>query len=296
MKRVRSPQAGLWGFYPLDKQSLLREIEKCFQDKRFGPGSIPKEKIHRYTVVGGIAPHAGYEYSGACAAHLYKEIGENVDHVDTVIVIGTNHTGYGGAITTCRTFIWTTPLGTIDIDEEFINELLREYPTIEENELAHYREHSVEVQLPFLQYTIKEFRLVPIVVKEIDYRMASECAKALVDVATKLHRAVLLIASSDFTHHGEYYGYVLYTENVSKNVRDLDMQFIDKILKLDTSGFLNLVKKFNSTICGIGAIAITMEYAKIVNAKTKLLMYYNSGELTHDESMVVGYASILFYK
>jgi AmmeMemoRadiSam system protein B len=296
---VREPQAGVWGFYPLDRGELLKTIESCFTDARFGPGRLPGRGEPRYAmVVGGVAPHAGYSYSGPCAAHLYLELAENPPKPETVVVMGTNHTGYGGIFTTTTRFRkWATPLGTVDVDLEFIRELIRTYPKVEDDYLAHLREHSVEVELPFLQYIYgNSFKLVPIVVKEVTERLAREMAEALRETAEKLGRTIVFIASSDFTHHGYMYDYVIFTSNIRENVAKLDRMIIDYILQLDTKGFLNTIYKYGATVCGYGAIATLIEYARMLGARAKLLKYYNSADVTGDESAVVGYASILFYK
>jgi len=296
---VREPQAGIWGFYPLDRSELLKTIEDCFRDGRFGPGRLPGKGGPRYSsVVGGVAPHAGYGYSGPCAAHLYLELAENPPKPDTVVVMGTNHTGYGGIFTTTTRFKkWATPLGTVDVDLEFIRELIRIYPKVEDDYLAHMREHSVEVELPFLQYIYgSSFKLVPIVVKEVTERLAREMAEAIRETAEKLGRTIVFIASSDFTHHGYMYDYVIFTSNIRENVAKLDRMIIDYILQLDTKGFLNTIYKYGATVCGYGAIATLIEYARLQGAKAKLLKYYNSADVTGDESAVVGYASILFHK
>jgi len=294
VKEVRAAQAALWGFYPLKRDQLINELRRCFEDSVWGPGSLPRGYVGELKVIGGIAPHAGYSYSGPCAAHLYKVIGENVRDVNTVIVLGTNHTGLGGAITTTKRYIWSTPLGDVDTDDEFINELLK-INLVEEEPLAHLEEHSVEVQLPFLQFVLKsKFKLVPIVVRELNVSMLRSMAKAIKDISDKLQRNILLIASSDFTHHGSMYGYVLYTTAVARKVRELDMLFINHILKLDTEGFIKSIKEYGATVCGPGAIAILMEFVKSVGGKAKLLKYYNSAELTGQEDVAVGYASIVF--
>jgi len=294
VKEVRAAQAALWGFYPLKRDQLINELRRCFEDGVWGPGSLPRGYVGELKIIGGIAPHAGYSYSGPCAAHLYKVIGENVRDVNTVIILGTNHTGLGGAITTTKRYIWSTPLGEVDTDDEFINELLK-INLVEEEPLAHLEEHSVEVQLPFLQFVLKnKFKLVPIVVRELNVSVLRSMAKAIKDISDKLQRNILLIASSDFTHHGSMYGYILYTTAVARKVRELDMLFINHILKLDTEGFIKSLREYGATVCGPGAIAILMEFVKSVGGKAKLLKYYNSAELTGQEDVAVGYASIVF--
>ena len=247
-------------------------------------------------MLGGVVPHAGYSYSGPCAAYFYKEVGESSEKPDTVVVIGTNHSGYGGDVTTASQYkVWATPLGSVEVDIKFIEELKRVYPALDDDPVAHMREHSVEVQLPFLQYVLGEkFKLVPIVVKWIEYEVAKDFAKAVLSASRSLNRKLLIVASTDFTHHGAMYGYVLFRDKVAFNVRKLDTEFIEEILRLDTRAFLNKLRKYDATVCGPGAVAISMEFAKLAGATPKLLKYYNSAELTGDDSAAVGYAAIAF--
>ncbi len=296
---VREPRAALWGFYPAEKNALIRMLEQSFKDPRFGPGRLPKPASRLDNkIVGGVVPHAGYTYSGACAAHFYLELAERNETPDTVVIVGTNHTGYGGIFTTTSRYkLWATPLGTVEADIEFIEELKRETQRVVEDPLAHLNEHSIEVQLPFLQYIYgNKFKLVPVVAKEATERAARDFAEAVHSVAERLGRRIVFLASSDFTHHGPMYNYVVFTENVRENVTKLDLKVIEQILELDTAGFLKTIVETGATVCGIGAIAALIEYAKIIGAKPRLLKYYNSGDVTGDEDAVVGYAAIVFEK
>ena len=296
---VRMPQAGLWGFYPLDREELIKTIEWCFRDNRFGPGRLPERGSRlEYEPVAGVAPHAGYTYSGPCAAHLYLELAENLPEVDTVVVIGTNHTGYGGVYTTTARFrAWATPLGTVEVDLEFIEELVGgSNGLVVDDPLAHIQEHSVEVQLPFLQYIYgNDFYLVPMVSKEAGPREAAELAKLVAEVASRLGRRIVVIASSDFTHHGPMYGYVIFKEDIVESVARLDESLIERVVELDTVGFARLLAETGATVCGPGAIMAAMEYSRLRGVERgRKLCYYNSGMVTGDESAVVGYASIIF--
>ncbi len=295
---VRAPQAAVWGFYPINADSLRAAIENCFRNPSFGPGRPPSRgsRASEGPVIGGVAPHAGYEFSGPCAAYLYLELAERTPAIDTVVIIGSNHTGFGGTFTTTKMFRkWATPLGEVSVDLEFVEMLLKKCPLVVDDASAHLREHSVEVQLPFLQYVYgNSFSLVPLVAKHVEVDEARDLAKAIKSIAQELGKRIVVIASSDFTHHGAYYGYVLFRDNIVENVKKLDLEFINAILNLDTRRFLNLIRKYDSTVCGYGAIAVAMEFAKLENARAKLLKYYNSGEVTGEEDMVVGYAAISF--
>ncbi|MCE4614088.1 MAG: AmmeMemoRadiSam system protein B [Desulfurococcales archaeon] len=290
---AREPVAGIWGFYPLDKDLLLKSIKRCYLDKEFGPGKLPEDKSQE-SVHGGIAPHAGYTYSGPCTAWLYLDLAEKSVDFDTVVVIGTNHTGFGGDLTTTSAFDeWITPLGRVLVDMEVVRGLLGDMRGIVDNRRAHEQEHSIEVQIPFAQFALKgDWRLVPIVTKPFTPDKARYYAENIMKVLGDLDRKPLFIVSSDFTHHGPMYGYVLYTVNPIDKVGELDRSFIKKITEKDTIGFFNMVREYNSTICGWPGIMILMEIARGKGWELRLLKYYNSGELTGDPSVIVGYSSL----
>ncbi len=289
---AREPFAGIWGFYPLDRGLLEKTIERCFQDTDYGPGRLPSVR-KASSVYGGITPHAGYTYSGPCAAHLYLELAEKHVDFDTLVIIGTNHTGIGGDLTTTSAYNeWVTPLGSVPVDVEAVGKLVSEAGIADER-YAHDREHSVEVQLPFAQYALGTgWRLIPIVAKPFTPEKARAYAKRILGVMEELARKPLFIVSSDFTHHGPSYGYVLFTVDPISKVRDLDLAFISRITALDLKGFYKMVEEYNATICGWPAIMVLMEIARIKGWSLRLLKYYNSGELTGDPSVIVGYASI----
>jgi len=295
--RVRQPYAALIGFYPADPQELEEAIKRSFLDERLGPGRLPGPPTREAPLpLGGVAPHAGYSYSGPAAAHLYLELAESLYRPDTVVIIGTNHTGRGGIFTATTYWdLWRTPLGDVPVDKEFVEELARRYPGLVDDPSAHAEEHSVEVELPFLQYTYHghSWSLVPIVAKDATPRIAREMASALLGAAEALGRRMLVIASSDFTHHGYMYGYVVFTENIRENVAKLDLWIIEKILQLDTEGFIARIAETGATVCGYAAIAVLIEYVKALGGEMRLLKYYNSADVTGDEDIVVGYAAIL---
>ena len=281
------------GFYPNNPEELKKAIEFCFLDKKFGPGYIPKDRKYNKKLVAGIVPHAGYIYSGPCAAWLYKELYENWDF-DTIIILGTNHSGLGSNFSMYITDDWLTPFGIVKTDKEFGKYLIKNSEAVEDP-LPHLYEHSIEVQLPFLQYISDNFRLVPILVKDISIHKAEEFAKVILEASKELNRKVFVLISSDFTHHGKAYGYILFREDPIRNVRRLDMQYIKAILSKDSRSFLDLIKNYNGTVCGKYPIIVFIEYIKQYNARVKLLKYYNSGEVMGDEDVIVGYASIVSF-
>ncbi len=298
-ERVRQPYAALIGFYPADPDSLIKTIESSFLDSRWGPGRLPRGPVEDTAPLGGVAPHAGYSYSGPAAAHLFLALAESRFRPDTVVIVGTNHTGYGGIYTTATSWeAWATPLGEVPVDLEMIEQLLRETGRVVDEPLAHVQEHSVEVELPFLQYIYRghDWSLVPITARDATPSMARELAEAVARAAERLGRRILFLASSDFTHHGPMYGYVVFTENIAENVRRLDLSIIEPILRLDLDGFYKRIIETGATVCGYSAIAALIEYTRLHEGKMRLLQYYNSAELTGEEEIAVGYAAILAEK
>jgi len=285
-------------FYPGDRARLERTLERLFMDERFGPGGLPIGGPSAQLTVAGVAPHAGYMYSGPVAAHLYKRVAESHPRIDTAVIIGTNHSGIGSTyVTTSRYSSWVTPLGEVKVDLDFIEELRKLYPALEDNEVPHEYEHSVEVQLPFLQFIYGDrFQLVPIVAKWPRVEEAKRLAEAIAEASRALGRLTIVIASSDFTHHGYIYDYVVFHEKPNEGVKLMDSEYIEKILTLDTEGFLEAVRRNQGTVCGVGAVAAVIEYSKLMDAKARLLKYYTSADVTGDEDIVVGYAAIEFFK
>jgi len=268
-------------FYPSGKEELKISIERSYSSK-FGPDS--KEKID---VFGAVCPHAGYPYSGACAAHCYNQIKNQ--RYDIFIILGTNHAGIGNSCVSLDDF--KTPLGIARNDTEFTKSIM-EKCSLKENKKAHSQEHSIEVQLPFLQHIYGEINIAPVM---IDFRADYKAiAKGLAEVIRKSGKKVCIIASSDFTHYGVGYGFVPFMDNIKENLEQFDFQAILKILALDSAGFLEYIKDTGATICGAYAIAALIEVCRLLGKKeTKLMKYYTSGDVTGDYSSAVGYASMI---
>ncbi|MCE4617650.1 MAG: AmmeMemoRadiSam system protein B [Desulfurococcales archaeon] len=296
--KIREPVAGFWGFYPVDRDQLIRELEWCFDNTPYGPGRRPVlgEPQSQRWVVGGIVPHAGYRYSGPCAAWFYHALAESGYRFDTVIILGTNHTGYGGALTTTSLYDeWETPLGKVPVAVDVVEELKQGGVAMDEPR-ALKEEHSVEVQLPFLQYISDwEWQLVPLTAKPIDVSNARHLGKRLLEIIKEKSERPLFIVSSDFTHHGYIYGYVLFDKDIVENVASLDNMFIQRILELDLDGFFMLMRKYMATVCGWPAIMLLIHQAELEGWEPRLLKYYNSGHISGRDDIVVGYASIAFY-
>ena len=281
--RVRRPtQAG--SFYAGDAKALRVEIENCFLHK-FGPGNLPKiESKGPRKIVGLVCPHAGYMYSGPVAANAYFELALD-GKPDVVVVLGPNHTGYGSALALMDAGIWQTPLGDVEVDTAVAHEIVSKTRLVDVDEIAHKYEHSIEVQLPFLQYLYGDkFRLVPICFGMQDLASAEEVGRALVEVLAV--RNAIIIASSDFTHYES-----------QASAAKKDGAAIKAVESMDARKFLTVVESENVTACGYGPIATLITAANGLMAKeARLLQYKTSGDITGDKSSVVGYAALSFSK
>lgn len=269
-------------FYPSAADELNQLIELSFKERRFGPGDLPPSKeLGRRRIYGIISPHAGYVYSGAVAANGYYEASSM--NFDRVVMIGPNHYGIGTGLATVRDGIWETPLGQVEIDTELASRISENSGILDFDDLAHSRDHCLEVQLPFLQYIKKnQFKLVPIIMIMQDKVTASEIGESIADSTRTLN--ALLVASSDFTH---------YEPNSEAHRKDLEL--IEAILSLDIAIFYTTLERLNVSACGYGAIASIMTAAKSLGAtKGELLRYATSGDIIGDTNNVVGYASIIF--
>jgi AmmeMemoRadiSam system protein B len=277
---IRKPAvAGL--FYELDPDSLRKQIEWCFQHQ-LGPGSIPKIGNKR-SIKGVIAPHAGYIYSGPVAAHSYYEIAKD-GFPETFIILCPNHTGLGSGISTMNQGSWETPLGYADIDTEFADLMVQNSGIIDVNPEAHLKEHSAEVQLPFLQYLKPDFQFVPVTMWMQDMETSAEIGVSIQKTASELGRDVVVIASTDFTHY-----------QPQKVAETQDMQVIDAIKVMDENLMMERVKQLNVSMCGYGPVAATIVTTKKMGATMcEFKKYATSGDATGDTGSVVAYASAVF--
>ncbi len=283
MPKVRLPtQAGT--FYEGKPRQLRQQIEECFLS-RLGPGDLPKIANHGLSkIVGLVCPHAGYMFSGPVAAHAYAQLSSD-GRPDTVILLGPNHQGVGSGIAIMNEGIWRTPLGDLEIDLEVADRISSKSGIIDVDSYAHSMEHSIEVQLPFLQYLYgSDFKIVPICFLMQDLATAKEIGEAVAEAVVNLNAVV--IASSDMSHY--------VPEQVA---RTNDLLAIREIENMDENRFLEVVESKGITACGYGPIAALMMTAKKTGVgRAKLLCYKTSGDTTGDRSSVVGYAAISFMK
>ena len=275
-------------FYPNNFEQLELEIKNSFES-RFGPGALPLKK-REGTIKGLIVPHAGYQFSGACAAWAYKELAE-AQPAELFIIIGPNHAGIGQSSTMLDD--WRTPFGLFRTEKEFAQKLAA-HSDLKLDNRPFEREHSLEVQLPFIQFAEKqrlnELRFVPIIVsKELNIK---KLALDLKELILEYGKKVCIIASSDFTHYGPAYGYMPFELDKEKKLYALDAKAISLIKTQDAKGFIDYVNETGATICGSIGIAVLM--LALPPSKISCLQYYTSGDVLHDSKNMVGYASIVF--
>ncbi len=275
MKLRRAQVAG--SFYPGTKTALTSEIQACFTH-RLGPGRLPTlAQVGERKLVGLVCPHAGYMYSGPVAARSYFELASD-GKPSTIVIIGPNHTGEGSGVSMMSEGVWETPLGQVEVDKETANAISRESGIIDLDDRAHLYEHSIEVQLPFLQFVLQsKFEFVPICMMMQDQETSAEVGKAVGNALKG--KDALVIASSDMTHY-----------EPADAARRKDQLAIDAILALDDARLQETIESHRITMCGHGPVASMIAASKILDAKTaRLLGYSTSGDITGDNSAVVGY-------
>lgn len=275
-------------FYPSDPDELKKLIEWCFAHK-VGPGRLPKVSVTRVRrSTGFVVPHAGYVYSGPVAAHSYYVLAEE-GAPETIIIIGPNHTGFGALVSVYPRGKWATPFGEIEVDEKLARAIVSNSNYAELDVNAHVEEHSVEVQLPFIQYLFGDkIRIVPIVLGIQTPEVAKDLARSILDAEVSLRRDVVILASTDFTHYEPH-------EQAMKK----DLEAIKTLIEtLDTSKFYEIIRNLNVTACGPGGVMTLAEYTRLKyreRGAAKLLKYATSGDTSGDKTAVVGYAAIQFY-
>ncbi len=279
--KVRHPcQAGM--FYAGTAEALKAQIEKCFTDK-LGPGKVPKvvEGASR-SMIGLVCPHAGYMYSGPVAAHSYYNLAMD-GRPDVVVIFGPNHTGRGSALALMDDGVWRTPLGDVEIDTETAKRIMRESNIVDIDDSAHRFEHSIEVQLPFLQYLYgKRFKFVPICFLMQDLESSRGVGEAVAKALSGKNG--LVIASTDMTHYEPH-----------ERAQQKDKLAIDAAVKMDEKLYYSTVESERISTCGYGPVVAAITAAKRLGArKAELLCYKTSGDVIGDYSSVVGYASISF--
>lgn len=259
-------------FYPDNKKVLLSQLDGLF--------SKASEK-HESEMV--ISPHAGYVYSGRTAAHAIASL----KPFQRFIILGPNHYLRGPAFSVMGHGSWETPLGSVMIDRELAAALKAKCGLLEEDSAAHEKEHSIEVQLPFLQHRFRKLMFVPICVMNTDYDMGflKSCESLGHAVALAAKAGVGVIASSDFSH------YVPLTK-----AKRMEKPVLEQIGKLSPGGLFRALDRVGASVCGYGPIAVLLYAAKELGLKARVLHSSSSADATGDDSEVVSYHAIGFYK
>ncbi|WP_457678238.1 AmmeMemoRadiSam system protein B [Thermovibrio sp.] len=259
-------------FYPASPSELRAYLES------FCRKELPKIKAKAV-----IVPHAGYIYSGKVAGETYSRVAIPSNNV----IMGPNHTGLGTLISVYPEGVWITPLGEVPVNSQLAALLVEKGP-YRPDATAHIYEHSLEVQLPFLQHCSgyrEDLSIVPVVFQHIPY---SECVKAgetLAEAISSYSDETLIVVSTDFSHY------------VSQEVaKELDSLAIDAILNLDPKALYERVHSYNITMCGVIPATVALTAVKLLGATgAELVMYRTSGDVTGDYQQVVGYAGIIIY-
>jgi len=273
MAFIREPSVS-GTFYPDNPKILKKTIDDYLQNVIFEPSN--KE------VIGLLSPHAGYIYSGQVAAYGYKAIMGS--HYDTVIVIAPSHRSHFEGSATIVKGGYRTPLGVVQIDEELAGEIVSLKTVVWPDIDAHRDEHSLEVQVPFLQVILKNFRLLPLILGSQEPSVFVALADTLYRSIKKTNRKVLVVGSTDLSH---YYPY-------AEAVR-LDTVVKQRLQSYDIEGLQDDFYKGTCEACGTGPILTTMMLSKKLGASyAKVLKYANSGDVSGDRSGVVGYISCIF--
>ncbi|HYA10784.1 MAG TPA: AmmeMemoRadiSam system protein B [Thermoplasmata archaeon] len=269
------PPAVAGQFYAADGRQLAHQLEACFTDAR-GPGALPtRRRSTGRRVVAAVVPHAGYPYSGAIAAHVYARIAADRPP-GSVVILGVDHQGAGrGAVVSMRP--WLTPLGPTPVDLDLARALTA--GPVHVDEAAQAQEHSIEVQLPFLEYVLPRPSFVPVQVRFGSLRFLEEVAGVVREATAG--KDVLLLASTDFSH------YVPVEE-----ARTLDHLAIEAILASDPRRLYEVVERKRISMCGIAPTTVLLSAVASRGLVPRLLRWGHSGEV-EPMSEVVGYAAIV---
>jgi len=274
---VRRPYVA-GSFYPRDPKRLRAEVEVSFTHP-LGPGRLPGKGEKPRTIKAIVCPHAGYMYSGHVAAYSYLALSEE-KAPDTAIILCPNHTGLGSAVSLMGEGSWETPLGRLKIDEETSRAIFKASGMVDMDETAHTYEHSIEVQLPFLQYIYgSNISIVPICMGFQDIETSRNVGEAIAEAAKG--RNIIVIASTDMTHQ----------ESQASATRK-DRLVLDAVEKLDEARVQEAVRRNHMTMCGYGPVSAAIVASKLLGAdRGEILSYHTSGDITGDLGAVVGYAS-----
>jgi AmmeMemoRadiSam system protein B len=284
---VRRP-AVAGSFYPASEGELKEAVDGSYLH-RLGPGRLPP------LVAPGpapdlkacVCPHAGYAYSGPMAAHSFLDVSQ-LEAPGLVVIVGPNHYGLGSGVATYGEGEWETPLGRVRVDRDASKRIVELAGFVDVDPEAHRREHSIEVQLPFLQRIYGgSFGFLPISLAFQHKAIARDLGKGLAELlkeAAEADVSVVLIASSDLTHY-----------EPAPQAKEKDTALLRHVERLDLDAFYTTLERRNVTACGYGAIATVMEACRLLGfERGRVNAYATSGDVTGENEAVVGYPSVSF--
>lgn len=256
-------------FYEQNPEMLLASLEELW------PADAP-EPIQ---AIGALVPHAGYVYSGRTAAKVYARL----KPVETVVLLGPNHTGRGWPIAVSDAEAWVTPLGRVPVDRELTGELLRGSRLARADAVAHEREHSLEVQLPFLQRAFRTFSMVAVSLGTNEFELLRELGLTLAKHIQSSGKRCLLLASSDMNHFADL-----------ARTREQDQKALRQVLDRNPRRLLEVVEQEQISMCGAIAAAVMLVAAGELGAtRAELVEHTTSAEASGDTRRVVGYAGVI---
>lgn len=259
-------------FYPAKAETLSRDL-----DTYVGPD--PEKAVKVEDALGCVVPHAGYMYSGHVAGAVYRRLPARSSY----IILCPNHFGRGAPLAMMSSGTWLTPLGAVPVDTTLAHAVRQGCHLVLDDPTAHVDEHSLEVQLPFLQHLVKEFSLVPIAIGVGGYAALESLGHGVAQAARHAPKPVLIIASSDMNHY-----------EPDSVTRRKDQKAIDKMLALDPEGLYEVIRREDISMCGYGPAIAMLTAAKELGARrAELVKYATSADASGDRSAVVGYAGII---
>ncbi len=261
-------------FYPRTRDALLREVDRYLE-------SQSRDEKTFEAAIGCVVPHAGYMYSGPVAGAVYRLLPPRSRYV----ILGPNHWGRGAPLAIMSDGYWLTPLGQVPLDAELAGNIREKCPLLAEDAEAHSGEHSLEVQLPFLQRQAGAFTLVPIAIGLADYPSLDLLGRAVADAIRRSTEPVMIVASSDMNHY-----------EPDDITRQKDEKAIEKILDLDPRGLLEVIRDENISMCGYAPTVTMLTAAKELGAReARLIRHATSADTGGDSDSVVGYAGIIVF-
>jgi AmmeMemoRadiSam system protein B len=275
---MNRPPVVAGSFYPGTKKEIDNLLDRIFSHEK----QNIRTDLSAKDLIGAVVPHAGYIFSAYEAVHVFEILSKSPVKYDTFFIINPNHTGYGREIEVDSNENWQTPLGSVEIDTDFVDNL--DLPV---SNTAQASEHSAEVMLPFLQkWLLYPFKIVPICILRQNPLTSKEIAEKIFKANQLLKKKIFIIASSDFSHYVD-----------PQKGKEKDTLVLNEIEKLDPEHLYDAVIRNRISVCGYGPIMTLIEYARLVSGKpeTKILARGNSGK-TMPSSNVVDYVSVLFYQ